>query len=53
MTRTPPSGLRSLDARLRNLARAQKVPERRVRRLIGIVVLGQLLARTGSAAIKR
>lgn len=52
MSRTPPSSLRSLEARLRNLARAQAVPERRVRRLIGIVVLGQLLARTGAAAIK-
>lgn len=52
MTRTPPSSLRSLDARLRNLARDQAVPERRVRRLIAIVVLGQLLARIGFAAIK-
>lgn len=52
MTRTPPSSLRSLEARLRNLARAQAVPERRVRRLIAIVVLGQLLARIGFAAIK-
>lgn len=52
MTRTPPTGLRSLDARLRNLARAQAVPERRVRRLIGIVVLGQLLSRDDYAVIK-
>jgi hypothetical protein len=52
MTRTPPTGLRSLEARLRNLARIQGVPERRIRRLIGIVVLGQLLARTECAAIK-
>jgi hypothetical protein len=28
------------------------VPERRVRRLVAVVVLGQLLGRTGSAAIK-
>lgn len=52
MTRSSPSSLRSLDTRLRNLARARAVPERRVRRLIGIVVLGQLLAQTGSAVIK-
>lgn len=52
MTRTPPSGLRSLEARLRNLARAQGVPERRIRRMIGIVVLGQLLARSQAAVIK-
>lgn len=52
MTRTPPSNVRSLETRLRNLARAHAVPERRVRRLIGIVVLGQFLANTGCAAIK-
>jgi len=44
--------MRSLDARLRNLARASAVPERRARRLIAIVVLGQLLARTQCAVIK-
>ncbi|MQA85748.1 MAG: hypothetical protein GEV03_14280 [Streptosporangiales bacterium] len=52
MTRMPPTNLRSLETRLRNLARAQAVPERRLRRLVGIVILGQLLARTGAAAIK-
>lgn len=52
MTRTPPTNLRSLEARLRNLARAQAVPERRIRRLIGIVVLGQLLANGRAAVIK-
>lgn len=52
MTRTPPANLRSLDARLRNLARVQGIPERRVRRLIGIVVLGQLLSRMECAVIK-
>lgn len=52
MNRTPPSSSRSLDARLRNLARTRGVPERRVRRLISIVVIGQLLGQTGCAAIK-
>lgn len=52
MSRTPPPSLRSLEARLRDLAREQELPEGRVRRLIGIVVVGQLLARTEAAAVK-
>lgn len=52
MSRTAPPNLRSLEARIRNLAREQELPEGRVRRLIGIVVVGQLLARTEAAAIK-
>ena len=52
MSRTPPPSLRSLEARIRNLARAQELPEGRVRRLIGIVVVWQLLARTEAAAVK-
>lgn len=52
MTRAAPTSMRSLDARLRNLARGNAVPERRARRLIAIVVLGQLLARTDCAVIK-
>jgi hypothetical protein len=52
MGRKPPSNLRSLETRLRNLAREQGVPERRARRLIGIVVLGQMLQRSNVAVIK-
>lgn len=52
MSRKAPPNLRSLEARLRNLARDQGVPEGRIRRLISIVVLGQLLERTGVAIIK-
>lgn len=52
MSRTPPPNLRSLEVRIRNLAREEELPEGCVRRLIGIVVVGQLLARTEAAAIK-
>lgn len=52
MSRTPPPNLRSLEARIRNLAREQELPEGRVRRLIGIVVVGQVLAQTKAAAVK-
>lgn len=52
MSRAAPSNLRSLNARLRNLARDRGVPEGRVRRLIGIVVIGQLLAQGDLAVIK-
>jgi hypothetical protein len=50
--RSAPSNLRSLDARIRNLARQRGLPENRVRRLIGIVVIGQLLKQTGAAVVK-
>jgi hypothetical protein len=50
--REPPSNARSLDARIRNLSRTRDIPEGRVRRLISIVVIGQLLRETGVGVIK-
>lgn len=52
MSRPPPPNLRSLEARLRNLARECELPEGRLRRLIAITAIGQLLARTGAAVVK-
>lgn len=52
MKREQPPSLRSLEARVRNLARDIGVAEGRMRRLIGIVVLGQVLAETAAAAVK-
>lgn len=53
MTRrdAPPSA-RSLEARLRNLCRDRGVPEGRARRLVGVIVTGQLLSDTDAGAIK-
>jgi hypothetical protein len=50
--REPPSNARSLDARIRNLSRTRDIPEGRVRRLIAIVVIGQLLRETEVGVIK-
>lgn len=52
MTRPAPSNATSLAARLRNLCRDHDIPEGRVRRLLGVVVVGQLLARTGVGVVK-
>jgi hypothetical protein len=52
MTREPPSNSRSLSDRIRNLGRAHGVAEGRVRRLLGVVVVGQLLSETNAAVIK-
>jgi hypothetical protein len=52
MTREPPSNSRSLSDRIRNLSRAHGLAEGRVRRLLGVVVIGQLLVRTDAAVLK-
>ncbi|MBA2317657.1 MAG: nucleotidyl transferase AbiEii/AbiGii toxin family protein [Euzebyales bacterium] len=52
MTRPPPSNATSLAARLRNVCRDHAIPEGRARRLLGVVVVGQLLARTGVGVVK-
>lgn len=50
--RGPPSNATSLAARLRNLCRDKDIPEGRARRLIGVVVVGQLLSQTRAGVIK-
>lgn len=52
MTRERPTNATSLAARLRNLCRDRGVPEGRARRLFAVVVVGQILARTGVGVIK-
>ena len=52
MTRAPPPSARSLSSRLRNLCRELMLPEGRVRRLIGVIVTGQLLREKELGAIK-
>lgn len=52
MSRPPPQSARSLDARLRNLARNDEIAEGRLRRTIAIAVIGQLLGRTEAGVIK-
>jgi hypothetical protein len=50
--RDPPPSATSLGARLRNLCRAEQISEGRARRLIGVVVIGQLLRQTHAGVIK-
>ncbi|MQA17854.1 MAG: hypothetical protein GEV09_28520, partial [Pseudonocardiaceae bacterium] len=52
MTRERPANATSLSARLRNLCRDRDIPERRARRLLGVVIVGQLLAQTGVGVVK-
>lgn len=52
MTRPPPSNAQSLAKRLDNLCRQQHIPVGRARRLIGIVVVGQLLEQTAAGVVK-
>lgn len=52
MTRPAPTNATSLAARLRNLCRERDIPEGRVRRLLAVAVVGQLLARTGVGVVK-
>lgn len=52
MTRLAPTNAASLAARLRNLCRERAIPEGRALRLLGVVVVGQLLARTGVGVVK-
>lgn len=52
MTRERPANATSLSARLRNLCRDHDIPERRARRLLGVVIVGQLLAQTGVGVVK-
>ena len=52
MTRTPPTNLRSLEARLRNLARAAELAEGRVRRALSVAIVGQLLRHSRAGVIK-
>lgn len=52
MSRAEPPNHDSFEARLRNLCRERGVPEGRARRLIGVVVLGQMLSNTGAGVIK-
>jgi hypothetical protein len=52
MTREPPPNSRSLSDRVRNLSRAHGLAEGRVRRLLGVVIVGQLLVRTDAAVLK-
>ncbi len=43
MTREPPPSIRSLQARVRNLARERRVPEKRIQRVVANVVIGQMM----------
>lgn len=52
MTRPAPTNIRSLDARIRNLVQRHGVAEGRIRRLVGIVVIGQLLEKAEVAVVK-
>lgn len=52
MTREAPPSSRSLADRVRNLSRDHGVAEGRVRRLIGVIVIGQLLSRTHAGVVK-
>lgn len=52
MRREPPPNLRSLEARLRNLARDLGLPEGRVRRMVGVVAVGQMLEGIQAGLIK-
>lgn len=48
----PPTNLRSLQARLRNHANASGQALGRVQRLMGVLIVGQLLSDTGIGAVK-
>ncbi len=52
MTREAPPNLRSLEQRLRNVAEDEQVVEARLRRAIGISVIGVMLADSGAGIIK-
>jgi hypothetical protein len=52
MSRTPPANLRSLEARVRNLARSIELPEGRVRRFVALTVVTHLLAESNLAIVK-
>jgi hypothetical protein len=52
MTRPAPTNATSLAARLRNLCRDRDIPEGRARRLLGVIVVGQLLTHTGVGVVK-
>ena len=52
MTREPPPNSQSMSDRVRNLSRAHGLAEGRVRRLLGVVIVGQLLVRTDAAVVK-
>lgn len=53
MDRRPgPSNARSLNTRLDNLCAARGIPPGRGRRLVGIVIVGQLLAETQAGVVK-
>lgn len=52
MSRPRPTSARSLEGRLRTLCRQQGIAEGRARRLLGVVVIGQLLARAGVGVVK-
>lgn len=52
MTRTAPTNATSLAARLRNLCRDRDIPEGRARRLLGVMVIGQVLTDTRVGVVK-
>ncbi|CAN5909718.1 nucleotidyl transferase AbiEii/AbiGii toxin family protein [soil metagenome] len=52
MTRAAPTNATSLAARLRNLCRDRDIPEGRARRLLAVVIIGQVLADTGVGVVK-
>lgn len=52
MTRLAPANLRSLEQRLRNVAAAEEIVEARLRRSIGVAVVGVMLAESGAGIIK-
>lgn len=52
MTRPAPTNATSLAARLRNLCRNRDIPEGRARRLLAVVIIGQVLADTGVGVVK-
>lgn len=52
MRREAPTNAQSLTQRIDNLCRDQQIPVGRARRLIGIVVVGQLLGQTAAGVVK-